>query len=147
MPSAFPRTVAVRSALVIGCLFAPALPASAQAAPEPTRRWELLFSSGALVLTGAQRHAIKDTHLSTAQLSYVVRSRFALTTMVGWARSRDLASAGDPKLDSSLRLYLTDPGLTPWGLGHFQFGWVAWPSDVLPRWAAAVGCSAASPAF
>ena len=77
---------------------APAQSAPAQTAPAPRSGWELLFSSGALVPTGAQRGALKDAPLSTAQLSYVVRSRLAVTTTVGWARSRDLASAGDPKL-------------------------------------------------
>jgi len=67
-------------------------------APQP-HTWELLFSSGALVPTGAQRHVLKDAALSTAQLSYVIGSRFALTTSLGWARSRDLGSVGDPKLD------------------------------------------------
>ncbi len=73
--------------------------ASAQSSAPQAHSWELLFSSGALVPTGAQRHALKDAALSTAQLSYVIRSRFALTTSLGWARSRDLASVGDPKLD------------------------------------------------
>jgi hypothetical protein len=59
----------------------------------------VLFSSGALVPTGAQRNALKDAPLSTAQVSYVIRSRLAITTMVGWARSRDLASISDPKVD------------------------------------------------
>jgi hypothetical protein len=69
-------------------------------APRSTPRtgWELLASSGALVPTGAQREVLKDAPLSTAQLSYVVRSRVAVTTTVGWARSRDLVAEGDPKL-------------------------------------------------
>lgn len=67
-------------------------------APRPVA-WELLLSSGALVPTGAQRDAIADAQLSTAQLSVVFASRLAVTTMFGWARSRDLATAGDPKLD------------------------------------------------
>ena len=73
--------------------------APARTAPAGRNGWELLFSSGALVPTGAQRGALKDAPLSTAQLSYVVRSRLAVTTTVGWARSRDLAAAGDPKLN------------------------------------------------
>ncbi len=62
-------------------------------------RWELRLPSGALVSTGAQRDNIKDAALSAVQLSYVVRPRIALTATLGWARSRDLASADDPKLD------------------------------------------------
>ena len=73
-------------------------PATAQA-PAPGHGWELLAASGALIPTGAERASIKDAPLSTVQLSYVAHSRFAITTMVGWARSRDLATANTPKLD------------------------------------------------
>lgn len=60
--------------------------------------WEMLFSSGALVPTGVERKSIKDAQLSTGQLSYVVASRFAVTTTVGWARSRDLIAENTPRL-------------------------------------------------
>jgi hypothetical protein len=80
-------------------LVATANAADAQTAATQRNGWEFLFSSGALIPTGAQRNALKDAQLSTAQVSYVIGSRFAITTMFGWARSRDLASAGDPKLD------------------------------------------------
>lgn len=85
------------------------LPASvaAQSAPADRNGWELLLSSGALVPTGAHRDAIRTANLSTAQLSYAIRSRVALTTMFGWARSRDLSSVGDPKLD----VFTFDAGL------------------------------------
>jgi hypothetical protein len=66
--------------------------------PAPRTGFELLASSGAFVPIGTQRGALKDAPISTAQLSYVVRSRFAVTTAVGWARSRDLVAEGDPKL-------------------------------------------------
>ena len=95
-----PRSArAALAALALGALGVSARTAVAQSAPVPDHRWELLFSTGALVPTGVQRSVVKDAPLSTAQLSYVMRSRFAVTTMVGWARSRDLATAGDPKLD------------------------------------------------
>jgi hypothetical protein len=87
-------------ATVAAVLVASASPALAQnAAPADRNGWELLMSSGALVPTGVQRGVLKDAPLSTAQVSYVVRSRLAITAMGGWARSRDLASANDPKLD------------------------------------------------
>jgi hypothetical protein len=97
-------TTASVASVALGLLLATTRTADAQAAqdarPAPAARngWELLLSSGALVPTGAQRAALKDAPLSTAQLSYVVRSRIAVTTAVGWARSRDLVAAGDPKL-------------------------------------------------
>lgn len=75
--------------------------ATAQAAPDSAsrHRWEFMMSSGALVPTGAQRDVLKDAQLSTAQLSYVIGARLAVTAMTGWARSRDIASPGNPKLD------------------------------------------------
>jgi hypothetical protein len=103
-----PRTPsAVRSSLTHAALAVVAsslllvLPraADAQVSLPPRNTWELIASSGALVPTGDQRDALEDAALSTVQLSYVVRSRYAITTMLGWARSRDLASAGAPKLD------------------------------------------------
>jgi hypothetical protein len=86
-------------AIAIGALLTMTDTADAQGTrPAPRNGFEILASSGALVPVGAQRAALKDAPLSTAQLSYVVRSRLAVTTAVGWARSRDLVSDGDPKL-------------------------------------------------
>lgn len=98
--AAHPRR-SMRAALAALALMLPAVarPADAQAPAQPRNAWEFIASSGALVPTGAQRDAVKDAPLSTAQLSYVIRSRFAVTTMFGWARSRDLLAAGDPKVD------------------------------------------------
>lgn len=94
------------SAMTLGLMLAVsasfAAPVGAQTVePSPVARrssWEVLASSGALVPTGAQRNALKDGALSTAQLLYVTRSRIAISSTLGWARSRDLASAGTPKL-------------------------------------------------
>lgn len=83
----------------VGILTATNRAAEAQAAPSQRPRWDLLLSSGTVVPTGAQREAIKRANLSAAQLSYAVRPALAVTAMLGWARSRDIASAGDPKLD------------------------------------------------
>jgi hypothetical protein len=94
-------TSAALSALTLGLLLTAPGNARAQAAPPttgPRPRWELLGSSGALVPTGALRATLKDASLSTAQLSYVLRSRLAVTTTLGWARSRDLLRENDPKL-------------------------------------------------
>jgi hypothetical protein len=80
-------------------LIAVAPNAGAQNAPVARNSFEVLTSSGALIPTGSARSSIKDAPLSTVQASYVVRSRFAITTMFGWARSRDLATIDRPKLD------------------------------------------------
>jgi hypothetical protein len=70
------------------------------AVPARSGRWEFLATTGAVVPTGAQRNAIKSGNLSAAQLTYVVRPSLAVTATAGWARTRDVASIGDPKLDA-----------------------------------------------
>ncbi len=62
-------------------------------------RWEFLVSGGKVVPTGAQRVAIKGANLTAAQLSYSVHPALAVTATLGWARSRDIASEDDPRLD------------------------------------------------
>jgi hypothetical protein len=92
-----------RAAGVLGFAAASAGVASAQSAAttvapsSPT--WELRFTSGALVATGAQRDAVKDGQLSAVQLSWLVHPAIAITGTAGWARSRDRLVANTPKLD------------------------------------------------
>jgi hypothetical protein len=95
---AFAR-IALVAVGAFGILTATNRAAEAQAAPEQKPGWEFLVSSGTVVPTGAQRDAIKRGNLTAAQLSYAVRPALALTATLGWARSRDIASADDPKLD------------------------------------------------
>jgi hypothetical protein len=73
--------------------------AGAQAAPDQKPHFEFIVNSGSVLPTGAQRDAIKRANLTAAQLSYVIHPNFAVTTSVGWARTRDVASVGDPRLD------------------------------------------------
>ncbi len=88
-----------RLVLAAAILAGGARTAKAQGVPDHQPRVEFLVSSGSLAPTGVQRDAIKRGNLTAAQLSYVVRPNFAITSTLGWARSRDIASAGDPKLD------------------------------------------------
>lgn len=74
-----------------------ATPLAAQTAPRA--HWELLVPTGAVVPTGAQREALQRGTLNAVQLAYVARPAFAVTATLGWARTRDLASADTPKLD------------------------------------------------
>jgi len=88
---------AVGSVIMSGSLAAQS--AEAPAVPAKQARWEFLMSSGALMPTGSQADAIRSANLSTAQLTYLVRPSVAITSVFGWARSRDVASIGSPKLD------------------------------------------------
>ncbi|MEO7085109.1 MAG: hypothetical protein ABI442_20775 [Gemmatimonadaceae bacterium] len=91
-------------AAAVGCTIVSAGQLSAQstdtqAAPAPKTGWEFLVSSGTVLPTGAERGIIKRANLTAAQLSYVVRPELAVTATLGWARSRDIASIDNPKLD------------------------------------------------
>ena len=95
-PRATLARLAVVASSVFGLLLSLPRGAAAQTIDPSSPRWELRFSSGALVGTGNQRTAIKDANFSAAQLSWLVRPSVAVTGTFGWARSRDLQSA---KLD------------------------------------------------
>jgi hypothetical protein len=70
-----------------------------QSTPEQNPAWELLLSNGSVHPTGAQRDQVARGNLTAAQISYVPRAALAITATLGWARSRDIATADDPKLD------------------------------------------------
>ena len=74
-------------------------PVSTAAHPSALSRFEFIVSSGGLLPTGDQRDALKRANMTIAQLSYAVRPYLAITTSAGWARSRDIATVGTPKLD------------------------------------------------
>lgn len=89
----------VRSAAIATLLTNLPILASAQSASARNQTWELRIPSGSLIATGDLRHEIKNAQSSAVQLSWAVRPQLAITGTFSWARSRDLASAGAPKLD------------------------------------------------
>lgn len=95
-------TTRIITGTAIGLLIASTSAVGAQSADSaaiaPSRGWEVLGSSGALLPMGAQRSSLKRAPLSTAQVLYVITPRVAITTTLGWGRSRDLAAVGTPKL-------------------------------------------------
>ncbi len=95
------------TAASLALIIASSSTAKAQEAAPRARSWEFRASSGALVVTGAERGHLKSGQLSAAQLSWSVRPRLALTGTFAWAQSRDLAAADAPKLD----VFTTDIGL------------------------------------
>jgi hypothetical protein len=91
------------AAAVLSATFVSTRTLSAQTA-ERRSGWELSVPTGTIVPTGAQRDAIKRGNMTAVQLARVVRPAnagpaLAVTATVGWARSRDIAAADDPKLD------------------------------------------------
>jgi hypothetical protein len=111
------------TAAALGCTLAGSSRLAAQttdAPPTPERgsEWELLVPSGAVVPTGAQRAALKRANLTAVQLSHVVRPRLAVTATIGWARSRDVASAGSPKLDVFTYDLGAEARAPRWGAGR-----------------------------
>lgn len=94
------RSQNVRLALLALLLAAPIV-ASAQSTTSIPPRWEFIVSSGKLMPTGAQRSAIAGGGVTAAQLSFVP-GPIAVTTTLGWARTRDLAMPSRPRLDAFL---------------------------------------------
>ncbi|MEO8478135.1 MAG: hypothetical protein ABI542_00775 [Gemmatimonadota bacterium] len=90
----------VSLALLALLLAAPAV-ATAQSTSTTPPRWEFNVSSGRLVPTGAQRTAITGGGVTAAQLSFVP-GPIAVTTTLGWARTRDLGLPNQPRLDAFL---------------------------------------------
>jgi hypothetical protein len=90
----------------------------ARPAADTTGRWSLLIPSGTMVPTGELRHTVKRGSISAAQVSFAVRPNLAVISTLGWTRSRDIASVGDPKLD----VFTYDVGLEAraphWVEGH-----------------------------
>lgn len=80
---------------------ASSLSAQSTESPAPVKqaRWELVVPSGAMIPTGAQRDAVKRGNMSAVQITYVAQPSLAIVSTFGWARSKDLATAGAPKLD------------------------------------------------
>ena len=93
-------------------------PVQEQSATEQKPKWEFLIASGTLIPTGAQRGAFKRANLTTAQLSYVVRPHIAINSTLGWARSRDVASVGTPKLDIFTYDLGAEARASRWNAGH-----------------------------
>lgn len=93
-------------------------PVQEQSATEQKPKWEFLIGSGTLIPTGAQRGAFKRANLTTAQLSYVVRPHIAINSTLGWARSRDVASVGTPKLDIFTYDLGAEARASRWNAGH-----------------------------
>ncbi len=91
--------IALAAAGTVALFSATTRAAQAQATTSQKPGWEFVVPTGTVVPTGAQRDILKRGNLNAAQLSYVARPSLAFTATLGWARSRDIASAGDPKVD------------------------------------------------
>ena len=76
------------------------MPPTAAAQDAATQsRWQLIVNEGKLLPTGEMRDVLSRANLTAAKLFYSVHPAVAITTTVGWARSRDIATDEDPKLD------------------------------------------------
>jgi hypothetical protein len=91
---------AVAAVGTLGLLLSSTHTAAAQTSDRQASAWELRFTSGAFIPAGSQRNFLKDAQMDAAQLSWVLRPSLAVTGTFGWARTRDLATADDPKLDA-----------------------------------------------
>jgi len=91
--------VSLTAAATLGLLLTTARASAAQSPTPSSKKWGVLFTSGAFVPAGDQRDMLKDAQSSAVQLSWLVRPSLAITGSFGWARSRDRSVARTPKLD------------------------------------------------
>ena len=110
--------LAIGTSVAIGQTMTEKKPAQEQSASEQKPKWEFLIASGTLIPTGAERGAIKRANLTTAQTSYVVRPHIAINGTLGWARSRDIASVGTPKLEIFTYDLGAEARASQWKAGH-----------------------------
>lgn len=116
IPSAVTR--AARNAGILVILSSLVNVAAAQGSVSRAATWEIRVPSGSFNAIGAQGRQLKDAHVTALQLSWVAHRHLAVTGTFAWARSRDLAALGNPKVD----VFTSDLGLearsTEWSAGR-----------------------------
>ncbi len=120
-PSRPVASFAVAAALAVALAAAVALIAVSPrraAAQAGASGWEFRIASGSFVPTGAQRESLKGASLSAAQLTWTASPALAITGTFGWARSRDLGTAGSPKVDALSADLGAEVHGTPWFAGR-----------------------------
>lgn len=84
---------------VFSLLLGSAITAAAQTSERAPGAVEFRITSGSFVPTGGQRDVLKSANTTAAQLAWLVRPSLAITGSFSWARSRDLTSSENPKLN------------------------------------------------
>jgi hypothetical protein len=105
MPSMMSKATFVAAA-ALSLVFSSTGQAAGQA-PTPHASLEFRVPSGAFLPAGDHRHSLSTSHVTAAQLSWVIRPQLAVTGTFGWARSRDVATVDHPKLD----VFTSDVGI------------------------------------
>jgi hypothetical protein len=84
---------------VLGLVLSSARTANAQESTKSPSPWEVRVTGGSFVPTGEQRNVLKEGKVKALQVTRLLRPSLAITGTFGWARSQDLATADNPKLD------------------------------------------------
>lgn len=116
----FARPLRVLATLTVAMLASSELAGAQNTAMPPSTlsRFTFIVSDGALLPTGDQRDALRNARMNVAQLSYAVRPYLAVTSSLGWARTRDIAAVSAPKLDVFTYDVGTELRADRWLSGH-----------------------------
>lgn len=76
--------------------------------------WEFLVTGGKLLPTGTQRDVLKNGDHSSAQLAYFINPAVAVTSSIGWTRSRNFSAASRPHLNVFMADVGTEARLPRW---------------------------------
>ena len=93
--------------IVFSMLAATSAIAVAQTAEQAPGKFEIRVTSGSFVPTGDLREVLKTANTTAAQVAWLVKPTVAITGTFSWARSRDLASVENHKLN----VFTTDLGI------------------------------------
>lgn len=91
--------IPVATAVAMGLLLSSTRSATAQDSTRSPSPWEIRVTGGSFVPAGAQRNVLKEGKVKAVQISRVLHPSLAVTGTFGWARSQDLVSVDNPKLD------------------------------------------------
>ena len=91
--------VPVATVAVLGVLVSSTRTVEAQDSTKSPSPWEIRVTGGSFVPTGEQRNVLKEGKVKAIQISRVLNPSLAVTGSFGWARSQDLVSVDNPKLD------------------------------------------------
>lgn len=96
----------LRTLLLAAAVITSPIAVVAQSTATTPSPWELLVTGGKMIPTGAQRDAMRQGDHSTVQLAYFLNPAIAVTSSIGWTRSRNFAVASRPHLN----VFMADVG-------------------------------------
>lgn len=102
----YPVQNSLRTLLLAVAVTSLPMVAEGQSSAKSPSKWEFLVASGKMLPTGDQRDALNQGDHTSAQLAYFMHPAVAVTSNIGWTRSRNNSVATTPHLN----VFMADVG-------------------------------------